>query len=270
MLLVIDIGNTQITIGAFRKDYLLGTWRHKTDLSYTADQYGVFLSGILRSADINPQFFDGVVIASVVPAVGEVFKQLCAKYLRIEPLMVRYDMKSAPPLLNDIPAEVGADIIANTVGGYAVYGGPLIVVDFGTATSFDCISAQGAYLGGAFIPGIETSMNALMEKAALLSAVEIYEPMRALGTNTADCLRSGFIHGFAGQVDGILIRLKAELQPRTVVATGGLAAKIAPHCRHINSIDPNITLIGLRLLYENAAEKTDTESDIKTKSKIKE
>lgn len=252
MLLAIDIGNTQITIGIFRDSHLCGTWRHKTDLGYTADQYGVFLSGILRSADIDASCIDGVIIASVVPAVQEVFCRLTGKYLGIEPIVVSHELKGAPALLIDNPAEVGADIMANTVGGFALYGGPLAVVDFGTATSFDCISASGAYLGGAFIPGIETSMQALFHNAALLASVELREPKRAIGTNTADCLRSGYIYGFAGQVDGILSKIKEELQPRQVIATGGLASRIAPYCRHIDRVDENITLIGLKMLYDKA------------------
>lgn len=252
MLLAIDIGNTQITIGVFRGERLGGTWRHNTDIGHTADQYGVFLSGILRSADIDPSEIDGVIIASVVPSVGEVFRALCRKYLGLQPLYVSAQMPGVPVLAVDNPSEVGADIIANAVGGFALYGGPLIVVDFGTATSFDCISASGAYLGGAFIPGIETSMQALLQRAALLASAEMCLPPQAIGTNTADCLRSGYIYGFAGQTDGILTRLKAELQPQRVIATGGLASRIAPYCSHIDAVDDNITLIGLRLLYERA------------------
>ena len=252
MLLAVDIGNTHITIGVFNHSHLMGTWRHNTDTTHTADQYGVFLSGILRSADIEPSKLDGVIIASVVPSVGAVFQQLCEKYLGIKPVMVRGNMPGAPQLRIDNPAEVGADIIANVAGAFALYGGPLIVVDFGTATSFDCIAADGAYLGGAFIPGIDTSMRALFSRAALLSAIEMQEPPHAVGTNTADCLRSGFVYGFAGQADGILEKLKAEVQPKLVIATGGLASEIAPYCKHIDKVDDYITLAGLRMLYERS------------------
>ena len=250
MLLAIDCGNTHIVAGVYKDRELMGTWRFRSDIHRTEDEYAVLLSELFRARDLSARDIDSIIICSVVPLLEQTLLHLCEKYFRIQAVTVNHTTFTDMPLLVDEPHEVGGDRIVNGVAGYALYGGPLIVVDFGTATTFDCVSAEGAYLGGAIAPGIETANEALFARASRLSTINIYKPLKAIGANTADCLRSGIIWGFAGQVDGIVDKLREELPNARVIATGGLAERISPHCRTIESVDKNLTLTGLKIIHD--------------------
>ena len=256
MLLAIDVGNTQTLIGLYGVGSveLVDHWRISTNAERTSDEYALVVQEFLGFHGFS--FADdigGVALSSVVPRVTAALREMTTKYFGFAALVVGPGIRTGMPIRYDDPKEVGADRIANAVGAYDLFGGPTVVVDFGTATTFDAISDKGEYLGGAIVPGIEISLDALFEKAAGLRRVELIAPRNVIGRSTAESIQSGAIFGFAAQVDGIVERLELELGTSTVVATGGLANLIAPHSRKIAHHEPWLTLHGLRLIYERNA-----------------
>jgi type III pantothenate kinase len=255
MLLAIDVGNTNTVLGLYRlegtKPELAAHWRVTTHRSQTADEYGVFFINLFEMKGMEPSQVAHIIISSVVPPVEGTLRQVCEDYFHIKPLFVEPGIKTGMPVLQDNPADLGADRLVNSVSAFERYGGPCIVVDFGTATTFDVISAKGEYLGGAIAPGLGLSADALFSRAARLSRVDIKRPPKVIGTNTVTHLQSGLYYGYIGLVDGILERIVAELgeKPR-VIATGGLAQLIAEDSRFITEIDDMLTLDGLLILYE--------------------
>lgn len=251
MLLAVDCGNTHLVIGLFDGEKLLRSWRLSTDTRKTEDEYLVMLRQLLAEDGHSLQEISGMAVGSVVPAVNFALYKLADKYLRCEHCFVTYETDTGIPILMDNPAEVGADRIINAVSAHAKYSGPLIIVDFGTATTFDCITAAGEYIGGAICPGIEISQQALFARAAKLANIELRRPQSAVGKNTADCLRSGLLWGYGGQIDGLVRRMKAEIGcDATVIATGGLASFISSFAETIDVVDGQLTLEGLRMIWE--------------------
>jgi type III pantothenate kinase len=266
MLLVLNVNNTNTVIALYpdtgeqgsppsgaepRGAELRGTWRISTRLDQTADEYGILIRNLLRAEGVAPDEIGSVVIASVVPPIDWVLRQFCERYFHRKPLFIEPGVKTGMPLLTDNPAEVGADRIANGVGAFQLYGGPCIVVDFGTATNFDVVSARGEFLGGAIAPGLNISAEALFARAARLPRIEIRRPPRIIGTNTVDNLQIGLFYGHLGLVDGILERMTAELGTSAkCVATGGLARRIAGESKYISEVNDMLTLEGLRIIHE--------------------
>jgi len=253
MLLAIDVGNTNTVLGLFEGDELRRLWRTKTDARSTGDEIMLTIRGLLEgSPDVS-----GIALCSTVPSVLREMREMFARYYRDVPtVIVEPGTKTGVPVLTDNPKEVGADRIANTLAAHHLFGGPCIVVDFGTTTNFDVVSADGDFLGGAFAPGLEVSAQSLFSRASRLFAVSFTAPKDAIGKNTADCLRSGIIFGYVGLVEGLLGRILAEIPGGTakVIATGGLAPTIVPLTTRIERVDDDLTLEGLRLLWElNAA-----------------
>ena len=248
MLLAIDVGNTQILIALY--DDAAGSeirdhWRLATSSDRTSDEYAVLVRQLL--GDVQPE---GIAISSVVPRATGALRSMSTKYFKLEPVVVEPGTKTGMPILIDNPREVGADRIVNAIGAYDLYGGPSVVIDFGTATTLDAVSAKGEYLGGAILPGIDISMDALFSRADRLSRVELVEPRSVIGKSTMEALQSGAIYGFAAQVDGIARRMEDELGECTVVATGGLSGLISRFSATIQHVDPWLTLHGLRLVYQ--------------------
>lgn len=251
LLLAIDVSNTNVKFGVFRDDELVRIWRTATQQERTEDELAVFLEGFLVREDISLTSLDAVVIGSVVPPLTTAFQRFGTRYLRNAPLIIGPGIRTGVRLRVDNPSEVGADRIANTLAAHRLYGGPAIVIDFGTSTNFDCVSAEGDFLGGAFAPGLEVSADALVSRAARLFRVPLVAPKEAIGKNTAACLQSGLVFGYIGLVEGLVARLVAELGGSAkVIATGGLAATIASHTSVIEKVDDALTLQGLRLLWE--------------------
>ena len=255
MLLALDVGNTNTVLGLYRLDgekpELAAHWRVTTHRTQTVDEYGVFFVNLFEMHGLSPDQVTHIMIASVVPPVESTLRQVCELYFHVEPIFVEPGIKTGMPMLIDNPTELGADRIADCIAAFERYGGPCIVVDFGTATKFEVISARGEYLGGAIAPGLGLSAEALFSRAARLSRVDIKRPAKVIGTNTVTHLQSGLYFGYIGLVDGILERIFEELgaQPQ-VIATGGLARMIAADSRHIKVIDDLLTLEGLRILFE--------------------
>ena len=263
MLLALDVGNTNTKLGLYRLDggkpELAANWRLTTHHTQTVDEYGMLFLSLFERSGIATSQVKHIIISSVVPPVEWTLRQVCESYFHVEPLFVEPGIKTGMPVLVDNPAELGADRLADSIGAYERYGGPCIVVDFGTATKFEVISARGEYLGGVIAPGLGLSAEALFSRAARLSRVEIKRPAKVIGTSTAGHLQSGLYYGFIGLVDGILDRIIAELgaelgtepgaKPR-VIASGGLAQLIAGDSRYIAEIDDMLTLDGLRILFE--------------------
>ncbi len=251
MLLAIDVGNTNIVIGAFKEDKVSVCWRIATHRSSTEDELGIVVKNLLHHSGLKMQDVNAVAISSVVPPLMYSLEKMTKKYFSLEPLIVGPGVKTGLNILMDNPREVGADRIVNAVAGFSLYGGPLILVDFGTATTFCAISQQGDYLGGAIAPGIGISMEALFEKAAKLPRVELIKPRRVIGKDTISSMQSGIIYGFVGQVDGIVRRMCREfpMSPK-VVATGGFANLIASESETIDLVIPLLTLEGLRIIYK--------------------
>ncbi|MCM3703930.1 type III pantothenate kinase [Paenibacillus macerans] len=251
MFLVVDVGNTNIVLGIYKGRELLHHFRIGTNRQSTVDEYGVLIYNLFQMSRIQVQDIEGVIISSVVPPLMHVLEELCEKYLRRKPLVVGPGIKSGLNLRYENPREVGADRIVNAVAAIEQYGGPLVVVDFGTATTFDCIDAQGNYLGGAIVPGIGIATEALYQRASKLPRIELEKPKKVIGRNTVNAMQAGIIFGYAGQVDGIVERIAAEMgvKPK-VVATGGLAELIASETRSIEEVNPRLTLEGLRIIYE--------------------
>lgn len=248
MLLAIDVGNTNTVLGLFDDDYLTASWRIKTDGRTTADELILTYRGLLAGQGK----VTGIALCSTVPAVlGEMRLMLDRYFDGIPTTIIEPGIKTGVPILTDNPKEVGADRIVNTLAAHHMFGGPCIVVDFGTSTNLDVVSAKGEFLGGALAPGIEISLDALAERAAQLRKVELVRPRSPIGKNTVEALQSGALYGFAGQVDGLVDRISEELDELTaVVATGGLAPIVVPESRTITHYEPDLTLIGLRLVFE--------------------
>ena len=253
MLLAVDVGNTQTVLGLFAGDVLVHEWRLTTQPTRTADEIDIDLHAILARRGIVDGDVDAAALSTTVPTLTVPWTSVLARIAGRAPVVVGPGVRTGVPVRTDNPREVGPDRIANAVGAHALHGGPCIVVDFGTSTNFDVVSADGEFLGGALAPGVEISMEALYTRAARLLKVELAAPSTAIGKSTVASMQSGAVFGFAGLVDGIVGRIQSELGTRCpVIATGGLAALIAPHASSITTHEPWLTLIGLRLVWERA------------------
>jgi type III pantothenate kinase len=253
VLLTADVGNTEIVLGVFDGADLTHTWRSSTRPERTSDELALLLSGFLEHRDLDlRRDITGMCVASVVPDVTGQFREMAASYLSHEPLIVGPGMKTGVSVVTDNPREVGADRVVNTLAAFTLYGGPAIVVDFGTGTNFDVVSATGEFLGGVIAPGLQISAAALFGRTARLTRVDLQAPKSPIGRSTVEAIQSGLIYGTAGEVDAIVERVREELDApdATVVATGGLAPVVIPHCRTVDHYAPWLTLHGLRLVYE--------------------
>ncbi|MCL6471290.1 MAG: type III pantothenate kinase [Firmicutes bacterium] len=251
MLLVIDVGNTHTVIGCFEERQLKADWRIATSRRATADELAFTISNLFQLGGFALNDIESLAIASVVPTVTTSLIDMSSNLLKKDILVVGPDTDTGVPILYDNPQEVGADRIANAVAGFEIYGGPLIIVDFGTATTFDAVTGRGEYLGGAIAPGVEVSSEALFARAARLCRVDLAPPKNAIGKNTRASIQSGVLIGAGGLVDRIIERFELEMGPvGQVVATGGLAGLIAPECTRVTAVDPTLTLTGLQRIYE--------------------
>jgi type III pantothenate kinase len=253
MLLAIDVGNTNIVIGVFRGETLAHNWRLTTIRERTSDELGLLVSELCDRNEIRQSDIEGIVIASVVPPLTGTLMTMVTQYFGRVALVFEPAVNGGIPILIDNPSEVGADRVVNSIAAFATYGKglPIIVVDFGTATTFDAVSAKGEYLGGIICPGPQVSADALFQRAAKLPRIEVRKPARAIGTNTVAAMQSGTFFGYVDMVEGLVKRMKAELGgAAVVVATGGLAAMVAPESKVIEHVDQELTLRGLRLWWE--------------------
>ncbi|HEY3298620.1 MAG TPA: type III pantothenate kinase [Armatimonadota bacterium] len=251
MLLAIDVGNTNITIGVYQGKNLEADWRIRTQLGRTADEYGMLLGELLEYSGLSFKSIDAVAISNVVPPSMSALNETCRKFFGVQPYVVNPAAETGIEILYTPKSDVGADRIVNAIATYALYGGPAVVVDFGTATTFDAISAKGEYLGGAIAPGIGISMEALFRSAARLPRIDLVRPPSAIGTTTEASMQAGILYGFAGQVDEIVAKFREELGAEAkVIATGGLAELIAAESHSIQIVNPLLTLEGLRLMWE--------------------
>jgi type III pantothenate kinase len=255
MLLAVDVGNTQMVIGVFERETLEQHWRVSTHNARTSDELALIFQGLLSQVGLSfSRQITGVCISSVVPTVTTALRDMTERYFRFPPVVVEPGVKTGLPILTDNPREVGADRVVNAIAAHAMYGAPAIVVDFGTATTFDAVSAKGEYLGGAIAPGIDISTNALVQAGAQLRKIEYVAPKSVIGKTTVEAIQSGVIFGFAGQVDAIVERMQDDLGgDAAVVATGGLAVVVQEHSRTIKHYEPWLTLIGLRIVYDRNA-----------------
>jgi type III pantothenate kinase len=256
MLLTIDIGNTNTVLGVFDGETITEHWRIATVPDRTADEIAVVLHGLLAQSGLKESDLDGISLCSTVPSVLHEMREMCSRYYAdVSTVIVEPGVRTGVPIRMDNPKEVGSDRIMNSLAAVHLYGGPAIVVDFGTSTNFDAVSARGEFVGGALAPGIEISVDALSRRAAQLLKVELTRPPRVIGKNTVEALQSGIVYGFAGQVEGIARRMAVELSPEdpgavTVIATGGLAPLVIDEVPVIDAHEPWLTLIGLRLVWE--------------------
>ncbi|MBL7685390.1 MAG: type III pantothenate kinase [Deltaproteobacteria bacterium] len=264
MLLVLDIGNTNMVVGVYQKDKLLEHWRLETKKERTSDEFGIFLKELFQFSKLDLEQIQSVVISSVVPPLEFAIERMCQRYLKLKPLWVTATTKTPIKIKLDHPKELGADRIVNAVAGFKKYGGPLIIVDFGTATTFDYIDAKGNYLGGMIAPGISISNEALFEKASKLPHVEIRKPPRAIGKNTIDSMQAGIFYGYIGMVDEIVRRItqEAKVKKINVVATGGFTSLILPESKTIKKADPFLTLEGLKMIWEGQNLKSIKETQL--------
>ena len=255
MLLAIDVGNTNIVLGVFERGALVESWRLATLRERTSDEIGIWVSQLFEHRSLDPNRIDGIVLSSVVPPLTGTIMTMARRYFGLTPLNVDSSVDTGMPLLYKHPAEIGADRIVNAVAAYQIYGierhVPLIVVDFGTATTFDAVSARGEYLGGVICPGVQISADALFQRAARLPRVDVRKPCEVIGRSTVGAMESGLYYGYVGLVDGLVRRMKQELGEQTIcVATGGLADVISPEVALIEHVDPDLTLQGLRMIWE--------------------
>lgn len=253
MLLVIDVGNTNTVLGLFDEDLLLHDWRIRTEIDHTVDEYGVLIYNLYQSSRMKAaeiKAISAIIISCVVPPMLNILEPLCVKYFNVKPLIVGPGIKTGMPIFYDNPKEVGADRIVNAVAAYDKYRKESIVVDFGTATTFDYVSPKGEYMGGCIVPGIAISIEALFERASKLPRVEFSKPKKVITKDTISAMQAGIMYGYAGLVDGIVSRMKKEAKTNPlVVATGGLARVIAPETKTIDKIEEMLTLDGLRIIY---------------------
>ncbi len=251
MLLCVDIGNTNITIGLYRGEELVAHWRVSTDQQKMPDEYGILLISLMARQGLEPSEIRGVSVASVVPPVTDMILEMLDSYVGVEPLLVGAGIKTGVAVRYDNPYEVGADRVVNAAAAFRLYGGPACIVDFGTGTTFDALSATGDYLGGAIAPGVRVAAEALFLRTAKLPRIDLTRPRKAIGTNTADSMRSGILFGYVGLVEGMVARFRRELGPSMrVIGTGGLAKDIALETDVIEVVDPWLTLKGLQIVYE--------------------
>jgi type III pantothenate kinase len=249
-LLAIDVGNTHTVVGVYENEKLVRHWRVLSDAGRTADEYGVLLWNLYRASDLPIPRRSAIIVCSVVPPMTKVVEDLCRDYFRSEPLVVGPGVKTGMPILYDNPKEVGADRIVNAVAAYEKYKETCIVVDFGTATTFDCISAKGEYLGGVITPGLGISLDALVTRTAKLPRVELVRPPKVVGKNTVHAIQAGIVYGYVALVDGLVARIRDEMGAKArVIATGGFATMLAPESTTIETFDEFLTLEGLRLIH---------------------
>ena len=256
MLLAVDVGNTETVVGVFREEELASRWRIHTSPERTADELALIFGGLMAQTGLS---FDknvtGVVLSSVVPRATEALRDMVSRYFRVDAVIVEPGVKTGLPVLTDNPREVGADRIVNALAAYTKYGGPAIVVDFGTATTFDVISENGELLGAAIAPGLQLGARALFEHAARLPIVELVAPKSPYGKNTVESMQAGLVFGYAALVDGMVERISKDLGQPTVIATGGLAPNVIEECKTVDHHEPWLTLEGLRLVFEKNTER---------------
>lgn len=251
MLLVIDVGNTNIVLGIFKEQELVDHWRVSTDRLRTTDEYGVLIRHLFYLNGVNSEEIDAIIISSVVPPVMPTLERMCQRYFGLTPLVIGPGVKTGMDIKYDNPREVGADRIVNAVAAYEKFGGPVIIIDFGTATTFCAVDKKGTYLGGAICPGIGISMDALVQRTAKLPRIEVVQAEKVICRNTVESMQAGVFYGFVGQVDGIVTRMRRELGCKAkVVATGGLAVIVAPATDAIDVVEPMLTLEGLKIIYD--------------------
>jgi type III pantothenate kinase len=256
MLLVADVGNTNTKIGVFDGAALIASWRLTSRREQTADEYGLFIETLLHTRGLDRKTIDAIAISNVVPPVQQTLEWMCEHYFGVAPYFVEPTVDAPLPLAIENPREVGADRVVDAFAATALYVPPLIVVDFGTATTFDCVDAQGQFIGGAIAPGVMTAVDSLVSRAARLYRVELVRPKEAIGRNTTTNIQSGAVYGFAGLVDGLVTRMKEEMggAPK-VIATGGLASLICDVATSIQHVNADLRMIGLRMLHERFGSK---------------
>lgn len=250
MLLVIDVGNTNIVLGIYKGEELMDHWRVSTNRLRTTDEYGVLIRNLFYLNGVNADEINAIIISSVVPPVVPTLERMCQRYFDLTPLVIGPGVKTGMDIKYDNPREVGADRIVNAVAAYEKFGGPVIIIDFGTATTFCAVDKKGTYLGGSICPGIGISTDALVQRTAKLPRIEVVRTDKVICRNTVESMQAGVYYGFVGQVDGIVARMRKELGCKAkVVATGGLAVIIAPATDSIDIVEPMLTLEGLRIIY---------------------
>jgi type III pantothenate kinase len=258
MLLAFDVGNTTIAIGLFRGRKLVKSWKIRTDSDKTSDEYGAILLNLMQVAGLQPGKVTGAIVSSVVPPLTPVVEELCRAYFATEAEVVGPGLKTGMPILYENPSEVGADRITAAVAAYEKYGGPLIVLDFGTATTFDAVSAKGEYLGGAIAPGVRISAEALYLKTAKLPRIEIRKPKKAIGRTTVASMQSGLYFGYIGLVTRTIAEIRKELGPNArVISTGGFGGQVAAEVPEIEAHEPDLVLEGLRIIHERNRDARD-------------